>query len=106
MDKSIKLGDNNIGTGNIHQTFGRARTYTIKYPKKVTDDICNSYLADNSRENMEKIAERNGKTVREVIAKLTYEGIYIKPVKAKKKKDSKPKDIKGERFNPEPLFKV
>lgn len=35
-----------------------------------------AYIADSSKENLEKVAESIGKTYRSVVAKLTREGIY------------------------------
>jgi hypothetical protein len=48
----------------------------MSYTEELTQEIVDEYLADQTRETVDKISSRIGKSPRSVIAKLSSEGAY------------------------------
>lgn len=59
----------------------------MSYSAELTQEIVNEYLQNPSRETVELIADRLGKSARSVIAKLSSEGVYKTPVRTTKTGD-------------------
>jgi hypothetical protein len=55
-------------------------TTTTNYTPEMTMEVVNSYKAGDT---VETIAERTGKSVRSIVAKLSREGVYVAKSKAK-----------------------
>ena len=55
-----------------------AATKTVTYTEAQTAELREAYLADSSVETVEAFAEKFGKSVRSIVAKLSREGIYKK----------------------------
>lgn len=52
----------------------------VNYTAEQTAELINAYTAEPTRETVEKMAESFGKTVKSIVAKLSREKVYIKPV--------------------------
>ena len=60
----------------------------VDYTKELTAEICAEYEANPSRETVDAIALRIGKSARSVIAKLSSEKVYQTPVRVSKTGDA------------------
>lgn len=60
----------------------------MSYSDELTQEIVDEYTASPSRETVDKISARIGKSTRSVIAKLAGEGVYITPVRTTKTGDA------------------
>lgn len=56
----------------------------MSYSEELTEEIVNEYKNNPSRETVDKISARIGKSTRSVIAKLAAEGAYNTPVRTTK----------------------
>lgn len=59
----------------------------MSYTDELTQEIVLEYTTDPSRETVDKIASRIGKSARSVIAKLAAAGVYQTPVRTTKTGD-------------------
>lgn len=59
----------------------------MSYTEQLTQEISDEYSANPTRETVEKIATRIGKSPRSVIAKLAAAGVYQTPVRTTKTGD-------------------
>ena len=55
-----------------------AATKTVTYTQEQTAELRDAYLADSSQATVDAFAEKFGKSVRSIVAKLSREGIYKK----------------------------
>lgn len=60
----------------------------MSYSEELTQEIVAEYVKDPSRETVDAIAERIGKTTRSVIAKLAASGVYQTPQRTTKTGDA------------------
>jgi GTP-sensing pleiotropic transcriptional regulator CodY len=73
----------------------------MSYTEELTKSVIEEYEADPSRETVDRIAERIGKTTRSVIAKLAAAGVYQTPQRTTKtgepivKKETLVEEIEG-----------
>lgn len=58
---------------------------TPNYTDEMVTTISKEYQQNPSRETVEELAEKFNKTVRSVIAKLSAEGVYVKPATTNKR---------------------
>ena len=58
---------------------------TITYTAEQTSEMVAAYVATPTAETVATFAEKFGKTVKSVVAKLAREGVYKSPAKAKAK---------------------
>jgi len=60
----------------------------MSYTEEITAEIINEYSANPSRETVDQISARIGKSARSVIAKLAAAGVYQTPVRTTKTGDA------------------
>lgn len=70
----------------------------MSYSKELVQEIVDEYSANPSRETVDAISTRIGKSTRSVIAKLASEGVYKTPVRTTKTGDAivKKEDLAAE----------
>lgn len=56
----------------------------MSYTDELTAEIIRDYQANPTREGVQQIADRIGKTTRSVIAKLAAENVYLTPIRTTK----------------------
>ena len=61
-----------------------AKTVVVNYTAEQTAMMTEKYVASPSRETVEALATLLGKTTRSVVAKLSREKVYVKPVATSK----------------------
>ena len=54
-----------------------AATKTVNYTTEQTAELVSAYVANPSQETVEMFAEKLGKSVRSVVAKLSREKVYV-----------------------------
>lgn len=60
----------------------------MSYSEELTKEIIEEYNANPSRETVDSIVARTGKSTRSVIAKLAAAGVYVTPVRTTKTGDA------------------
>ena len=60
----------------------------MSYSEELTAEIVNEYSANPSRDTVDEIATRIGKSARSVIAKLSSAGVYKTPIRTTKTGDA------------------
>ena len=59
----------------------------MSYTAELTEELVNEYKANPSRNTVELLSQRIGKSTRSIIAKLSSEGVYATPVRTTKTGD-------------------
>lgn len=61
-----------------------SKTPVVNYTVEQTATMLADYVANPSKETVETLAKSMGKSVRSIVAKLSREKVYVKPVKTAK----------------------
>lgn len=54
-------------------------TKELNYPPEVVEDMRRAYQENPTRETVEALAEKYGRSIRSIVGKLSKEGIYKRP---------------------------
>ena len=66
---------------------------TVNYTPEMTAKLVEAYTANPTKATVEAMAAEFGKNVKSVVAKLSREGVYIKPTEVGKKGGVKKADL-------------
>lgn len=66
---------------------------TVNYTPEMTKAIVEAYTANPTKATVESLSKEFGKNVKSIVAKLSREGVYVKPTEVGKKGGVKKADL-------------